>query len=78
MPGRDGTGPAFYGSMPMKRFGFRNIAAACLPPRMFSACRFGYNYRQYGCLYASTKEALAAEKAILEKRIAEIDASLNQ
>jgi hypothetical protein len=41
-------------------------------------CRFTNNYRQFGCRYASTKETLAAEKAILEKRLAEIDEGLKQ
>ena len=58
MPRRDGTGPAMNG------MGFRNMEVPNSPRRLFMGCRFANNYRQFGCRYASTKETLAAEKAI--------------
>jgi len=72
MPRRDGTGPAMNG------MGFRNMEVPNSPRRLFMGCRCANNYRQFGCRYASTKETLAAEKAILEKRLAEIDEGLKQ
>ena len=71
MPGRDGTGPAMNSG-----FGFRNANANYLSRRMFARCRFNQNDRPYGCRYISTKEALAAEKEYLEKRLAEINESM--
>jgi hypothetical protein len=73
MPGRDGTGPAMNGG-----FGFRNTSAAYSPRRMFARCRFTNINRPYGCRYASSKEALATEKELLERRLAEINESPKQ
>jgi hypothetical protein len=67
MPGRDGTGPTMVGC-----FGFRNTNAIISSRRLFAHCRFTCDDRPLGCRYNSTKEALAAEKALLERRLAQI------
>ena len=71
MPGKDGTGPAMYGE-----FGCRNANITNSSRRMLAPSRFINISRPYGCFYASSKEALAAEKELLERRLAQVNESL--
>ena len=75
MPERDTTGPMGLGSMTGKRLG------SCKTVETRTAifgCGFGRGVRRIHRAYTPNAETLATEKALLEKRIAEIDESLKK